>query len=131
MTSDLPGVTPGLRASDADRDLAVDVLCVAAGDGRLTAAELDERLEAALTARTIGELAAVTADLPGGTMFQAACQAGTGAGTGTGTGTGGTVAGDHLGTGRWAFLQWLVNQPRSYEPLVGLTADDRAGIYGS
>jgi hypothetical protein len=112
MTSDLPGVTPGLRASDADRDLAVDVLCVAAGDGRLTAAELDERLEAALTARTIGELAAVTADLPGGTMFQAACQAG----------TGGTVAGDHLGTGRWAFLQWLVNQPRSYEPLVGLTA---------
>jgi hypothetical protein len=42
----------------------VEVLRVAAGDGRLTAAELDERIEAALTARTSGELAALTADLP-------------------------------------------------------------------
>lgn len=46
----------GLRASDADRD-RVDVLRVAAGDGRLTVAELDERLEAALSARTLSELA--------------------------------------------------------------------------
>jgi hypothetical protein len=67
-------VTPQLRASHADRDLAVDILCAAAGDGRLTAAELDERLETALTARTIGELAAVTADLPGGELRQAAGQ---------------------------------------------------------
>jgi hypothetical protein len=37
---------------------------MAAGDGQLTAEELDERLEAALTARTRGELAAITADLP-------------------------------------------------------------------
>jgi Domain of unknown function (DUF1707) len=37
---------------------------VAAGDGRLTAEELDERLEAALTARTERELAVLTADLP-------------------------------------------------------------------
>jgi len=42
----------------------VEILRVAAGDGRLTAAELDERLDAALTARTSGELAALTADLP-------------------------------------------------------------------
>ena len=34
------------------------------GYGRLTAEELDERLEAALTARTYGELAALTTDLP-------------------------------------------------------------------
>ncbi len=40
------------------------MLRVAAGDGRLTAAELDERLDAALTARTSGELTALTADLP-------------------------------------------------------------------
>jgi Domain of unknown function (DUF1707) len=53
-----------LRASHADRDRVVEVLRVAAGDGRLTAPELDERLEAALTARTLGELAALTADLP-------------------------------------------------------------------
>lgn len=59
-----PGSSPELRASHADRDRAVDVLRVAAGDGRLTAAELDERLEAALSARTVSELTALTADLP-------------------------------------------------------------------
>ena len=42
----------------------VEILRVAAGDGRLTADELDERLEAALTARTYAELAALTTDLP-------------------------------------------------------------------
>ena len=54
----------GLRASHGDRDRVVEVLRVAAGDGRLTAEELDERLEAALTARTYDELAALTTDLP-------------------------------------------------------------------
>ncbi|WAU81416.1 DUF1707 domain-containing protein [Streptomyces sp. Qhu-G9] len=34
------------------------------GDGRLTAAELDERLEAALSARTVGEPMPLAADLP-------------------------------------------------------------------
>jgi hypothetical protein len=53
-----------LRASHLDRDQAVELLRMAAGDGQLTAEELDERLEAALTARTRGELAAITADLP-------------------------------------------------------------------
>jgi hypothetical protein len=55
-----------MRASDADRERVVDVLRVATGDGRLTAEELDERLGAALSARTLGELAALTADLPAG-----------------------------------------------------------------
>ena len=55
---------PELRASDEDRERAVEILRVAAGDGRLTSAELDDRLETALTARTSGELAALTADLP-------------------------------------------------------------------
>jgi hypothetical protein len=53
-----------LRASHADRDRVVEVLRVAAGDGRLTADELDERLEAALSARTLTELAQLTTDLP-------------------------------------------------------------------
>jgi len=53
-----------LRASHVDRDQVVELLRVAAGDGRLTAAELDERLEAALTAWSYSELAAITADLP-------------------------------------------------------------------
>ncbi|OUD02300.1 DUF1707 SHOCT-like domain-containing protein [Streptomyces swartbergensis] len=58
------GATPEMRASHADRDRIVDVLRIAAGDGRLTLEELDERLEAALSARTVGELAVLTADLP-------------------------------------------------------------------
>ncbi|AXE84426.1 DUF1707 domain-containing protein [Streptomyces sp. Go-475] len=58
------GGSPEVRASHADRDRIVDVLRVAAGDGRLTMAELDERVEAALSARTVGELAVLTADLP-------------------------------------------------------------------
>ena len=53
-----------LRVSYEDRDRVAEELRVAAGDGRLTAEELDERLEVALTARTYAELAAVTRDLP-------------------------------------------------------------------
>jgi Domain of unknown function (DUF1707) len=63
---DLPAAIAGeeLRASHADRDQVVEVLRVAAGDGRLSAEELDDRLERALTARTYAQLAALTADLP-------------------------------------------------------------------
>lgn len=53
-----------LRASHEDRDRVAEILRVAAGDGRLTAEELDERLETALTARTYGELAVIIRDLP-------------------------------------------------------------------
>ncbi len=55
-----------LRASHEDRDAVIEMLRVAAGDGRLTAEELDERLEFAFTARTYGELAKLTSDLPAG-----------------------------------------------------------------
>ena len=55
-----------LRASHEDRDRAVETLRVAAGDGRLSAEELDERVERALTAQTYGELSALVEDLPGG-----------------------------------------------------------------
>jgi hypothetical protein len=53
-----------LRASHDDRDRVVELLRVSAGDGRLTAEELDDRLEQAMTARTYGELARLVADLP-------------------------------------------------------------------
>jgi Domain of unknown function (DUF1707) len=53
-----------LRASHEDRDQVIDQLRVAAGDGRLTAEELDERIESAFAARTYGELAVLTGDLP-------------------------------------------------------------------
>ena len=73
MSADFPEV----RASDADRDRVLDVLRDAVGDGRLTAAEFDERMEAALSSRTLGELAVLTADLgPGpGRAAAAAAQA--------------------------------------------------------
>ena len=60
-----------LRASHEDRDRVVELLQVAAGDGRLTAEELDERLEVALTARTYGDLTALLTDLPGVSGFAA------------------------------------------------------------
>jgi hypothetical protein len=60
----MPDDMPDMRASHEDRDRVVDALRVAAGDGRLSAEELDARLEHALSARTVGELAELTADLP-------------------------------------------------------------------
>jgi hypothetical protein len=63
-----------LRASHEDRDRVVELLRMAAGDGRLTAEELDQRLEVALTAQTYGELTALTKDLPAGPGFAAAAE---------------------------------------------------------
>jgi hypothetical protein len=60
----MPDDRPDLRASHEDRNRVVDALRVAGGDGRLSAEELDARLESALTARTLGELAGLTTDLP-------------------------------------------------------------------
>jgi Domain of unknown function (DUF1707) len=57
-----------LRASDADREQIAERLRHAAGEGRLLAEELEERLEAVFSARTYGELDAVVADLPGTTV---------------------------------------------------------------
>ena len=53
-----------LRVSDADRDRVAEHLRSAAGEGRLSSDELEERLEAAFTARTDAELTPLTADLP-------------------------------------------------------------------
>ncbi len=58
-----PAAQTALLASHADRERVVDVLRTAAADGRLTADELDQRLEAALTARTLAELDPLLADL--------------------------------------------------------------------
>jgi hypothetical protein len=55
-----------LRASDADREAVAERLREAAGDGRLDLEELDERLDRAFAAKTYGELAPLTADLPAG-----------------------------------------------------------------
>src|ERR1700740_2398307 len=62
MSADPPG-SPALRASDADRDRVIEVLRAAVADGRLDQAEFDERVDAALAARTLDALAPVSADL--------------------------------------------------------------------
>jgi len=54
---------PELRASDAERERTADQLRHAAGEGRLTVEELDERLNAAYAARTRGELERLLADV--------------------------------------------------------------------
>jgi hypothetical protein len=59
-----PGPSPEMRASDADRDRVIDVLRAALGEGRLTPDEFEERLAGVMSARTFGELAPFTADLP-------------------------------------------------------------------
>jgi Domain of unknown function (DUF1707) len=52
-----------LRASDADREQAVDLLKDAFVQGQLTSAELDVRAGQALAAKTYAQLAALTADI--------------------------------------------------------------------
>jgi len=53
-----------LLASDAERERVAERLRTAAGEGRLTPAELEERLERAFRARTDAELVPLVADLP-------------------------------------------------------------------
>jgi DUF1707 SHOCT-like domain len=55
---------PSLRASDADRDAVAERLRGAAIEGRLEPDELEERLHAALRARTYGDLHRLLTDLP-------------------------------------------------------------------
>jgi hypothetical protein len=55
----------GLRASDADRDAAAAVINNALAEGRLSADEHGQRLDAIYAAKTQSELAPLLADLPG------------------------------------------------------------------
>ncbi len=55
-----------MRASSADRERAVDVLKAGFAEGRLTQDEYNDRMGQAYSARTYGELATLTADLPAG-----------------------------------------------------------------
>jgi hypothetical protein len=52
-----------MRAADADRDVVLRALGEAYAEGRLDAAEFDERSSAVQKARTLGELPAFLADL--------------------------------------------------------------------
>jgi hypothetical protein len=58
------GRGPALRASDRDRDAVLQRVQQAFAEGRLEDAEFDERMRAAMTARTHADLDALLADLP-------------------------------------------------------------------
>ncbi|MCK8676618.1 MULTISPECIES: DUF1707 domain-containing protein [Streptomyces] len=60
MTDELPA----MRASDAEREQTAERLREAMAEGRLDMAEFQERLDAAYTARTRGELVPLVRDLP-------------------------------------------------------------------
>src|SRR5215831_10555442 len=53
-----------IRISDADRERVAARLREHFAQGRLSPDELDERISAALTAKTIGDLRPIMADLP-------------------------------------------------------------------
>ncbi|MFJ6010623.1 DUF1707 domain-containing protein [Streptomyces sp. NPDC092952] len=60
-----PVAPVGIRASDADRDRIADILREAMAEGRLTADEHAERVDAVYRAKTVGELEPLVRDLPG------------------------------------------------------------------
>ncbi|HEY2523241.1 MAG TPA: DUF1707 domain-containing protein [Streptosporangiaceae bacterium] len=124
-SSEAPGrevlARENLRASHEDRDQTVEQLRVAAGDGRIDAGELEQRVEAALTARTYGQLAALVADLP------------------TESARGGTVAprpkddvridcrhGNSRREGRWAVPQRMTVEVRHGNVILDFTEADVA-----
>jgi hypothetical protein len=65
----MPG-DPRLRASDADRERTAELLREHCAVGRLTAEEFDHRLEGVFTARTLGDLDQLLADLPAIDLYQ-------------------------------------------------------------
>jgi hypothetical protein len=53
-----------VRASDAERDRTAEILQTGYAEGRLTRAELDDRIAAAYAATTLGDLRRLTGDQP-------------------------------------------------------------------
>jgi DUF1707 SHOCT-like domain len=78
MAQDLPPAA-SIRVGHRERDAVVAALQEAAGDGRLSMAELDDRLEAALQAKTYADLDPLVADLsvqlPSGALSSSRSQA--------------------------------------------------------
>jgi hypothetical protein len=63
------------RVSDLERENVAEVLREAAGEGRLSYTELEDRLETLYSAKTYGELVEVAADLPNGPTVPSATSA--------------------------------------------------------
>jgi Domain of unknown function (DUF1707)/Cell wall-active antibiotics response 4TMS YvqF len=65
------GENDRLRASDADRDRAATVINTAMAEGRLTAEEHSERLDAIYSAKTHADIVPLLDDLPGSAVAAA------------------------------------------------------------
>ncbi|MCO5969503.1 MULTISPECIES: DUF1707 domain-containing protein [Actinoallomurus] len=63
-------LNPEIRASDADRDRVAAALREHCAQGRIAVDELNERLDLAYRARTLGDLQKVTSDLPEEDMYE-------------------------------------------------------------
>ncbi|MGA5115876.1 DUF1707 SHOCT-like domain-containing protein [Streptomyces pseudogriseolus] len=100
MTDDAPA--PDLRASDADREQVAEVLREALAEGRLDMEEFQERLDAVYRARTYGELAPLTRDLPASGATVAPAVSLTKDPVAGGGWAGRIVGGDDSGTSTWA-----------------------------
>jgi hypothetical protein len=111
LPPDRPVSVPALRASDVDRERTAERLREAAGEGRLTVDELDERLTRCYAAKTVPELAQLTVDVvvsghdavPGSARAAGvAVKAGPG-----GTGTVVSIMSGSDRSGRWRVAQRL------------------------
>ena len=76
------GRSPALRVSDRERDAVVQRVQAAFAEGRLDDTEFDERMRAALTARTRGDLDVLLTDLPAETAAPGPAPAAAGRGPG-------------------------------------------------
>ena len=76
------GRSPAVRASDRERDAVVQRVQQAFAEGRLDDGEFDERMRAALTARTHADLDVLLADLPAETAAPGPAPAAGGRGPG-------------------------------------------------
>ncbi len=65
----MPG-DPRIRAADADRERTATLLREHHAEGRLSAEEFNDRLDRTFAAKTIGELDALLADLPGIDLYR-------------------------------------------------------------
>ena len=65
----MPG-DPRMRASDTDRERTASLLREHHAQGRLTPEEFNDRIDRTFTAKTIGELDALLADLPGIDLYR-------------------------------------------------------------
>ena len=78
-----PETSPAVRASDRERDAVVQRVQQAFAEGRLDDTEFDERMRAALTARTHADLDVLLSDLPAETSAPVPAPAAAAAGRGS------------------------------------------------